>query len=423
MDSTTRGPDAPVVAADDDPWAGLAAPDAPAVPLPADVVKPTMPWDVAVDDVAVGEDSVVEEDSVVGEDTAEDEPVEDVAVEDAPVEHMPDVDDLVLDEPVDDAPAVDLLGVDETIVHEPVELTAAEDTIVVNTTPDAPDVTYSATGAPVFARAPEPVPTAVAASASRVSFPPGVANKLAVYVYLLVDARTGRPFHVGRGRGDRCFRHVEEARATGPEPTTGGAEPGSSAGFPVLDRIREAESDGRPVRIEVLRYGLTGDEADLVVAAVDDALALGSPTKLGSERVPAVELGASLAKRAKIKRSHQVVLLRVGPHGADTAYATARHGWRIGRRWVDLESVRSPKWAVLVAGDLADSVYRIDGWQLSRASGAAAGGVERWSFTGERDPVLEDRYVGRSVSVYLGVGASSQVTYVWCGPHWVNTAQ
>jgi hypothetical protein len=342
MDSTTRIPDAPVVV-DDDPWAGLAAPEAPPlpVPVPADVVRPTMPWDAPVAD--------------------------------APVEGF--------DDPV------------------------------------------PTTGSAVPSRAPEPVPTAVAASAPQDSFPPGVADKLAVYVYLLVDARTGRPFHVGRGRGDRCFRHVEEARATGPAPADAGAEPGSAAGFPVLDRIREAESDGRPVRIEVLRHGLTGNEADLVVAAVDDALALGSPTRLGSERSPAVELGASLAKRAKIKRSHQVVLLRVGPHGANTAYATARHGWRIGRRWVDTGSVRSPRWAVLVAGDLVDSVYRIDGWELSTASGPVTGGVvERWSFVGERDTALEARYVGRSVGAYLGGGTSSQVTYVWCGPHWVNTA-
>ncbi len=338
MDSTTRVPDSPVV--DDDPWADIAAPESSPMPVPADVVRPTMPWDVPLEDV----------------------------------------------------------------------------------TPENPE---PAAGTSAPSRAPEPVPTAVAASASHVAFPPGVADKLAVYVYLLVDARTGRPFYVGRGRGDRCFLHVEEARATAPSPAGG---PDSRVGrdgaarFSVLDRIREAESDGRPVRIEVLRHGLTGSEADLVVAVVDDALALGSPTRLGSERSLAVDLGASLAKRAKIKRSHQVVLLRAGPHGADTAYATARHGWRIGRRWVDTESVRSPKWAVLVAGDLVDSVYRIDGWVLSETPASATGGVERWSFRGERDPALEARYAGRSVAAYLGAGASSQVTYVWCGPHWVNTA-
>jgi len=363
MDSSTQAPAAPVVV-DDDPWAGLAAPEAPPMPVPGDVLRSTMPWDEPV----------------------EDEPDEEESVEDVPAEDEPD------------------------------EESSAQ--VIASRGPSAP-VPTAETVAP--SRAPEPVPTAVAASASQVSFPPKVADKLAVYVYLLVDARTGRPFYVGRGRADRCFRHVEAARAT--RPTAGDAGTDEATEYPVLDRIREAESDGRPVRIEVLRHGLTGAEADLVVAAVNDALALGSPTRLGSQRNLAVELGASLAKRAKVKRSHQVVLLRTGPHGADTTYATARHGWRIGRRWVDVGSVRSPKWAVLVAGDLIDSVYRIDGWELSPAPGPATGGIERWSFTGERDAVLEDRYVGRSVGAYLGGGTPSQVTYVWCGPHWVNTAQ
>jgi len=281
---------------------------------------------------------------------------------------------------------------------------------------DAPEPVATTDATPA---GPGPVPTAVDASASRVSFPPGVADKLAVYVYLLVDPRTGRPFHVARGRGDRCFRHVEAARV--PAGTAGDGSPGATK-FPALDRIRDAESDGRPVRIEVLRHGLTGAEADLVVAAVDDALALGQATRLGHQRTPAVELGASLAKRAKIKRGHQAVILRVGAHGTDADYSGARHGWRIGRRWVDPASVRSPKWAVVVAGDLVDAVYRIDHWEPTPGSGAA-GAVERWSFAGERDPELEARYVGRNVTAYLGAGAPSQVTYVWCGPHWVNTAQ
>ena len=49
--------------------------------------------------------------------------------------------------------------------------------------------------------------------------------------------------------------------------------------------------------------------------------------------------------------------------------------------------------------------------------------MERYSFSGAPDEELEARYVGRSVAPYLGAGTPSQVTYVWCGPHWVNTAQ
>jgi hypothetical protein len=291
--------------------------------------------------------------------------------------------------------------------------------------PEAPAVPVPVPGGvvkPIMPWAePGAVPNAVDIAPTRISFPVGVAAKLAVYAYLLIDPRTGRTFFVGKGRGDRCFRHVEAARSAVPSIGTGSSA--QSVKFPLLERIREAESDGRPVRIEILRHGLTSAEAELVVAAVDDALLLGLATALGSLRSPAVELGASLAKRAKFKRGHQVVLLRVGGHGSDVDYATARHGWRIGRRWVDTASVRAPTWAVLVTGDMVDSVYRIDGWEPSPVlDGSGARTVERFSFSGTRDVDLETRYAARSVGGYLGVGTPGQVTYVWCGPHWVNTA-
>src|SRR5664280_1842996 len=361
METTARAA-VPPVAPEDDPWATLAAPVEELRPVPGGIQVPVMPWDPPDGADAPG-----------GPDVA---PVPDVAA-------VPDA-AAVPDVPADDVPGG----------------------------PDRQE--------PPAARVPERVPTAVAASAPQVSFPLGVASKLAVYVYLLVDARTGRPFLVARGRGDRCFRHVEAARA---DATADAAAGGKRTKFAGLDRIREAESDGRPVRIDVLRHGLTLPEADLVVAAVDDALALGSAPAAGSQRGSAVELGAALAKRAKIKRSHQSVLLRVGPHGTDASYESARPGWRIGRRWVDTESTRAPRWALVVTGDLVDAVYRIDGWEPSSTGGSATRAVERWSFTGTRDAELEDRYAGRSVAAYLGTGTPGPVTYVWCGPHWVNTAQ
>jgi uncharacterized protein len=278
-------------------------------------------------------------------------------------------------------------------------------------------------------------------------FGPGVSAKLQSYVYLLVDPRTGRPFFVGRGRDDRCFRHVRAARV--------GSDPGPTAStvgqtkYPMLDRIREVESGGRQVRIDILRFGLSPDEALLVEAAVNDAFGFQPQPKLGSQRQSAVEVGALLAKRAKFKRVHQVVLLRVGGTGADHSYEVARHGWRIGRNWTDLDSARSPRWAVMVVGNLVAAVHRIERWEPtqtqaqaegptppgeqgpvrvtapSRGGDAGAGKVGgrsgRYSFAGPHDPELERRYGGKSVAAYLGTGPASPITYVWCGPHWVNT--
>ena len=87
-------------------------------------------------------------------------------------------------------------------------------------------------------RSPTPV-RAAPMPVSRPGFPPGVAAKLGSYVYLLVDPRTGRPFFVGRGRGDRCFRHVRGGPGAG-----AGDRIRPGARYPVLERIREVESGG-----------------------------------------------------------------------------------------------------------------------------------------------------------------------------------
>ncbi|MGA8726028.1 MAG: hypothetical protein WB565_13415 [Acidimicrobiales bacterium] len=252
---------------------------------------------------------------------------------------------------------------------------------------------------------------------AREHFVPAIVSKLRCYVYLLVDPRTGRPFFVGKGRGDRCFDHVAAARSAPDEEGEGGGEDP----YPVLDRIREAESDGREVRIDILRHGLGTREAQLVEAAVADALGLEVKSKLSSQRRAAGEMDVALAKRAKFKRSHQMVLLRVGGPGADASYDIARHSWRIGRRWIDPGAPRSPRWAVLVVGELVAAVFRIDHWEPTGSSGTARSDL-RYSFVGVRDEELESRYLGRSVATYRAAGRESPVTYVWCGPHWVNTA-
>ena len=101
----------------------------------------------------------------------------------------------------------------------------------------------------------------------------------------------------------------------------------------------------RTVRIDILRHGLSPDEALLVEAAAHEALGLPGCPERGRQRRSAVEVGSLLAKRAKIKRGHQLVLLRVGPAGADTSYERVRGDWRIGRRWTDPDSPRAPRWA------------------------------------------------------------------------------
>lgn len=258
-------------------------------------------------------------------------------------------------------------------------------------------------------------------------FPVEVASRLRSYVYLLVDPRTGRVFAVGRGKGDRCFRHLEAAREPNDRDRVSTKRP-----YGALDRIRAIEAAGRPVRIDILRHGLSVGEAKLLETAAHDLLGLSDRPERGARR-PVSEVAAALTRRAKFKASHQVVLLRIGGAGSGTGYEAIRHGWRIGQRWTDPSSSRSPRWAVAVRGQLITSVYRIDRWEPtpvdSQTITTTAAGTdlrptgERFSFVGSPDHELERRYVGRSAAGYLNNATSGQPVYVRCGPHWVNTAQ
>ncbi|MGO8871453.1 MAG: LEM-3-like GIY-YIG domain-containing protein [Acidimicrobiales bacterium] len=308
-------------------------------------------------------------------------------------------------------------GPDTALPASPIQLSPLP------TAPDPAPVTEDAPDTPRVPVAEDAADGPVGASGTDGGFAPGVAARLRSYVYLLVDPRTGRPFYVGHGKGERCFRHVSAARRAG---TTDDLE----QKYPGLGRIREIESGGRSVRVDILRHGLSPDEALLVAAATHEALGLSGEPVLGCQRRPAAEVSALLAKRAKFKPCHQVVLLRIGGAGADFSYERIRHGWRIGRRWTDPESPRSPRWAVTVVGDMVASVYRIERWEptvlgpdpAGTAGRAGAQAPDRHSFVGTRDPELERRYVGRSAAAYVGAGAQGTMTYVWCGPHWVNTA-
>lgn len=260
-------------------------------------------------------------------------------------------------------------------------------------------------------------------------FAPGVAAKLRSYVYLLVDARSGRPFFVGRGRDDRCFRHLSGAR----RETEARSPASGRRRFSVEETIGDIESGGSSVRIDILRHGLSPVEAATVEAAVAEALGIPSGSKLASQRRSVAETNAALAKPVRFKRAHQVVVRRFDGAGEDPGDETVRagavrdeavrHGWHIDPRWTDLDSPRSPQWAVVATGGLVSAVYRIEGWEPGPAVS------DGFSLVGRKDPVLQARYVGRSVSSCPPGGSAGNkgevrgeegaLSYVGCGPNWV----
>ena len=138
-------------------------------------------------------------------------------------------------------------------------------------------------------------------------------------------------------------------------------------------------------------------------AAAHDALGLTGATELGSQRRPAIELDALLAKRAKFKRAHQLVLLRVGGAGSDTSYERAATAGGSGRRWTDLDSAARPggrpswpaTWWPPSTGSRGGRPTAPPGTGRSGSAGAGRPPATGSPSSGSRDPELEKRYVGQ----------------------------
>jgi hypothetical protein len=230
-------------------------------------------------------------------------------------------------------------------------------------------------------------------------FLPAVTENLRSYVYLLIDPRSEDTFTVGTGTGDRCFRHLDEARR--------GDDDGAAA------TIREIEAAGHRVRIDVLRHGLDATTAAIVAAAVTEALGLPDmrerahdDARSPAERVSVGALNARYgAKPITIDPDHRVVLIRIPKafrRGTDhQRYEMTRGWWRAGARRERAE------WAFAVDEGVVRAVYRIDGWEPARAGNC-------WGFRGRRDHDMERSYLHGDVSGYLTSDSPLPLHYVNC---------
>ena len=240
----------------------------------------------------------------------------------------------------------------------------------------------------------------------------GVSEKLGFYVYLLVDPRDDRVFYVGKGVGSRCFAHISEARRTTKD---------SMGDYEKLTTIRTIEEAGEKVRIEILRHGLTEDEAFHVEAAAMDLLL--DLTNLmvghGAEaygRRSVDDINALYgASPAEIDPSHKIILIRsrrfTPGMDHDDLYETTRMWWKLGPRRNDVE------YAMAVYDGVVRAVYKIDEWIKPSEAAIAdvSNRVGRFGFVGHRDEDMEKRYVFADVTEYLPErGGRNPIRYVNC---------
>ncbi len=247
----------------------------------------------------------------------------------------------------------------------------------------------------------------------RVTWRPGVAERLGYYVYLLIDPRTDIPFYVGKGVGGRCFSHIAEARRTTAD---------SAGDYVKLATITSIQATANDVRIEILRPGLDDETAFHVEAAAIDLLGLADLSNrvigLGSDagRMTVADINSQYgATPVDFDHSHRVVLIRISrafrPGMTDDEIYEATRKW-----WKMSPSCHRPEIAMAVYDGVVRGEYRIKEWLNPSDDDVKEDPARkgRWGFSGTSDPALEARYRYADVTAVFPRGAQNPITYVNC---------
>jgi uncharacterized protein len=234
---------------------------------------------------------------------------------------------------------------------------------------------------------------------------------LGYYVYLYIDPRDGKPFYIGKGKGGRVFGHLKTA-----------ATKSKKSRF-----LRDLEALGLQPQIEILKYGLTEDEALLVEATAIDLLDIKKLTNIarghGSRhgaRGSVEEIAAILdAREARISEPSMLINInKAFRYGMTTheLYDATRSAWKLGPRRVNA------KYAMCVYRGIVRQVYLIAAWvpggstmRATDTDGRHQDESPRWEFVGKvADEAICKKYVGKSVARYFKPGAQNPVLYVNC---------
>jgi hypothetical protein len=237
-------------------------------------------------------------------------------------------------------------------------------------------------------------------------FPLGVAEKIRSYVYIYSDPRNGKPFYVGKGRGNRIFSHLKKSGET-----------------EKFEKIEKIQKTGREPKIEILRYGLSDSEAKLLEASTIDLLGIDNLTNaVGGER--SHQFGRNTVKEIalrmtakKVKVKHRALLITINQlyekDMTPTKLLEATRGvWKLGKRREKVEI------AMAVYQGIVREVYRVEEWfpagtqhYRTRPDINKIKKSRRWEFKGKIAGVkLRRQYLHKSV----GKSGQNPIRYKNC---------
>lgn len=226
-------------------------------------------------------------------------------------------------------------------------------------------------------------------------------EKLGYYVYILSDPRTGLPFYVGKGKGNRINQHLL------------GALKNKKSEVDKINRIHEIQNEGLEVWHEVMRYGLTENEAFEVESALIDYIGLDSLTNIVKGH-HTYDKGRANLKEIRLKYqakeaifNESVLLISINNTfqlgmSPSEIYRVSQGHWKI-----DLNRANKIDVVCVHAQGIIREVYTDTNWFISNIDP----NKKMFEGTVAKDSV-RNKYIDKSIKSYWKQGQQNSVRYI-----------
>ena len=239
-------------------------------------------------------------------------------------------------------------------------------------------------------------------------------KELKYYVYVYSDPDTGKPFYVGKGKGNRVFAHL----------TDDGESEKSS-------RIKSITDSGKKPVIQILVHGIDEETALKVEAAAIDLIGIENLTNrqrghqsstFGKIEAKALEARYSCEQLKEEDITHNVIIIKVNQLYQNTMsphelYEITRRYWR-----VNLEKAKKADYVFSVYDGLVVEVYKVAQWfEAFTTMGTVESDDEtekekienRYEFVGNIAPEeVRAKYKYKSVSGLFTKGEQNPIKYL-----------
>lgn len=236
-----------------------------------------------------------------------------------------------------------------------------------------------------------------------------VISEIKSYVYIYINPNTKKVFYIGKGQGNRCFEHLEENTES-----------------QKVKEINDLKKKGKMPIIELLRYGLTDDQASLIESSLIDYVGLDNLTNkvrgLHSKSFGRTSIDDINIKYTadEVKVTDNVIAITINKlfysHiTEEELYEATRGIWKLGERRT------KAKFAFAVFQGVVREVFEINQWHQSGTlkyntrDSSKFKEMKRWEFDGKiADDCIRNKYIKKSIRNYITQGSQNPIRYINC---------